>query len=186
MGEGSNFPAVVTCRESRRAVVRFLLGAAAAFAIVGTAAAARFGDPPGLNGPDPPGYLMLLAAKHALMALERAFTSVIGAATGEALDAQLKQAIADGVVEGPRIMACGRWLITTGDSNDLPDYWWWGITELGSQRYCDGADECEFRGGHALHPFHALATYASMADLRVLRIQARLSSSASRSVALNP
>jgi hypothetical protein len=36
---------------------------------------------------------MLLAAKHARMALERELTSVVGAATGDALDAQLKAAI---------------------------------------------------------------------------------------------
>jgi imidazolonepropionase-like amidohydrolase len=75
------------------------------------------------------------------MALEHGFTSVIGAAVGDAIDAQLKAAIADGVLEGPRIMASGRWLITTGDSNDLPEFWWWGITAPGSQIICDGADE---------------------------------------------
>jgi imidazolonepropionase-like amidohydrolase len=42
---------------------------------------------------------------------------------------------------GPRIVPCGRWLITTGDSNDLPNFWWWGITSPGSQRICDGPDE---------------------------------------------
>ncbi len=99
-----------------------------------------FGCPPvGLE--KPPGYLMLLAARHASMALDHGFTSVIGAAAGDAIDAQLASAIADGIVDGPRILACGRWLITTGDSNDLPEYWWWGITSKGSQRVCDGADE---------------------------------------------
>jgi imidazolonepropionase-like amidohydrolase len=98
-------------------------------------------EPPPVGLERPPGYLMLLAARHARLALARGFTSVIGAATGDALDAQLKAAIADGVVEGPRILAAGRWLITTGDSNDLPDYWWWGITAPGSQRICDGPDE---------------------------------------------
>jgi len=98
-------------------------------------------EPPPVGLERPPGYLMLLAAKHARMALERGFTSVIGAATGDALDAQLKAAIADGVTEGPRIMASGRWIITTGDSNDLPEFWWWGITSPGAQRICDGADE---------------------------------------------
>jgi imidazolonepropionase-like amidohydrolase len=93
----------------------------------------------------PPGYLMLLAATQAKLALDYGFTSVIGAATGDALDAQLKMAIADGVVEGPRIFASGRWLITTGDSNDLPEYYWWGITSPGGQRICDGPDE--FRKG---------------------------------------
>jgi len=102
-------------------------------------------EPPPVGLERPPGYLMLLAARNARRALARGFTSVIGAATGDALDAQLRDAIADGVAEGPRIIPCGRWLITTGDSNDLPDFWWWGITSPGSQRICDGADE--FRKG---------------------------------------
>lgn len=101
--------------------------------------------PPPVGLEKPPGYLMLLAAKHGRMALDRGFTSVIGAATSDALDAQLKAAIEDGVLEGPRIMASGRWLITTGDSNDLPEFWWWGITSPGAQRICDGPDE--FRKG---------------------------------------
>jgi imidazolonepropionase-like amidohydrolase len=102
-------------------------------------------DPPPVGLEKPPGYLMLLAAKHAQLALDHGYTSVIGAATSDALDSQLKMAIEDGVVEGPRIMASGRWLITTGDSNDLPDYWWWGIQSPGAQHFCDGADE--FRKG---------------------------------------
>lgn len=89
----------------------------------------------------PPGYLMLLAAKHAKLALDYGFTSLIGAATSDALDAQLDAAIQDGVLVGPRIVACGRWLITTGDSNDLPEYWWWNIHSKGAQRICDGADD---------------------------------------------
>ncbi len=92
-----------------------------------------------------PGYLMLLATTQARLALDCGFTSVIGAATGDALDAQLKMAIADGIVQGPRIFASGRWLITTGDSNHLPEYAWWGITSMGAQRVCDGPDE--FRKG---------------------------------------
>jgi imidazolonepropionase-like amidohydrolase len=98
-------------------------------------------NPPPVGLEKPPGYLMLLAAKHARLALSHGFTSVIGAATSDALDAQLKTAIEDGVAEGPRILSSGRWLITTGDSNDLPDFWSWDIRALGAQRYCDGADE---------------------------------------------
>lgn len=98
-------------------------------------------DPPPVGLEKPPGYLMLLAAHHAKLALEHGFTSVIGAATGDALDAQLKMAITDGVVSGPRIVPCGRWLITTGDSNDLPQFAFWDIRARGAQRYCDGADE---------------------------------------------
>ncbi|MCP4903889.1 MAG: amidohydrolase family protein [bacterium] len=98
-------------------------------------------DPPPVGLEKPPGYLMLLAATQAKLALDHGFTSVIGAATSDALDAQLKMAIADGVVPGPRIMASGRWLITTGDSNDLPEFAFWDIQAKGAQRYCDGVDE---------------------------------------------
>ncbi|HIF93796.1 MAG TPA: hypothetical protein EYQ60_11840, partial [Myxococcales bacterium] len=98
-------------------------------------------DPPPVGLEKPPGYLMLLAATQAKLALDHGFTSVIGAATSDALDAQLKMAIADGVVPGPRIMASGRWLITTGDSNDLPEFVFWDIRAKGAQRYCDGVDE---------------------------------------------
>ncbi len=98
-------------------------------------------EPPPVGLEKPPGYLMLLAATQAKLALDLGYTSVVGAAVGDALDAQLKMAITDGVVPGPRIFASGRWLITTGDSNDLPEFWWWGITNMGGQRICDGADE---------------------------------------------
>ena len=89
----------------------------------------------------PPGYLMLVALKHAQMALNSGFTTVIGAATGDALDAQLKWAIADGIAEGPRVIPCGRWLITTGDANDFPEFWWWGKLNKGAQEICDGPYE---------------------------------------------
>lgn len=89
----------------------------------------------------PPGYLMLLAYAQAQLALSYGYTTLIGAAVGDALDAQLKWAIADGVVEGPRIVPCGRWLITTGDANDFPEFWWWGKLAKGAQEICDGPYE---------------------------------------------
>lgn len=106
----------------------------------GSYAGIDFACPPvGLE--KPPGYLMLIALKHAQLALSFGYTTLIGAATGDALDAQLKWAIADGVVEGPRIVPCGRWLITTGDANDFPEFWWWGIKARGAQEICDGPYE---------------------------------------------
>ncbi len=101
--------------------------------------------PPPVGLEKPPGYLMLVALKNAQLALQMGYTNLIGAAVGDALDAQLKSAINDGVVVGPRIMACGRWLITTGDCNDDPSFWWWDIRSKGAQRICDGPDE--FRKG---------------------------------------
>ena len=61
--------------------------------------------PPPVGLEKPPGYLMLIALKNAQLALQLGYTNLIGAAVGDALDAQLKQAIEDGVEEGPRIMA---------------------------------------------------------------------------------
>lgn len=101
--------------------------------------------PPPVGLEKPPGYLMLVALKHAQLALSYGYTSLIGAAVGDALDAQLKQGFEDGLFEGPRMMACGRWLITTGDCNDDPNFWWWGIKSMGAQRICDGP--IEFRKG---------------------------------------
>lgn len=101
--------------------------------------------PPPVGLEQPPGYLMLLSLKHAQLALSYGYTNLIGAAVGDALDAQLKAGFEDGLFQGPRIMACGRWLITTGDCNDDPHFWWWGIESMGAQRICDGA--VEFRKG---------------------------------------
>lgn len=102
-------------------------------------------NPPPVGLEKPPGYLMLLALKNAQLALSYGYTSLIGAAVGDALDAQLKQAFEDELFQGPRLMACGRWLITTGDCNDDPSFWWWGINSMGAQRICDGP--IEFRKG---------------------------------------
>jgi imidazolonepropionase-like amidohydrolase len=88
-----------------------------------------------------PSYMAYLALKNAQLALSHGFTSLIGAATGECLDAQLNAAIQNGVVSGPRITPCGHWLITTGDVNDYDEHWWWGISAQGVQKICDGADE---------------------------------------------
>ncbi len=88
-----------------------------------------------------PSYLAFVALRNAQLAMSQGWTSVVGAATGECLDAQLKRAINDGVVEGPRIMACGHWLITTGEINDFDEFSWWEIGAMGNQRVCDGPDE---------------------------------------------
>ncbi len=82
-----------------------------------------------------PSYMAFLALKNAQLALSHGYTSLIGAATGECLDAQLNAAIVNGVVPGPRITPCGHWLITTGDVNDYDEHWWWGIG-MSSRKAC--------------------------------------------------
>ena len=63
----------------------------------------------------PPAYMALTAAKNARVALENGVTSVIGSSVGYEIDASLKQAIEDGLVPGPRMLAGSHELCSTGD-----------------------------------------------------------------------
>jgi imidazolonepropionase-like amidohydrolase len=89
----------------------------------------------------PPGYLMLVAADNARRALHAGFTGIVSAGVvNDNIDAELALAIEEGVVEGPRLLAGGVALDTTGDYNDTSKYWW-RLGNLGAQRFCDGPDE---------------------------------------------
>lgn len=89
----------------------------------------------------PPGYLMLVAARNVRTALHAGFTGLISAGVvNDNIDAELKLAIEDGLVEGPRMVAGGLGLDTTGDYNDTAKYWW-RLGNLGAQRFCDGPEE---------------------------------------------
>jgi len=89
----------------------------------------------------PPGYLMLRAAKNARLALDCGFTGVIGAGGGDDLDAQLDLAIRDGLVVGPRIVPGSRNFGTTSGYIDL-EKWWWQLGNLGACRMVDGPEAC--------------------------------------------
>ncbi len=89
----------------------------------------------------PPGYLMLRAAKNARLALECGFTGVVSAGGGDDLDAQLDLAIQDGLVPGPRIVAGSRNFGTTSGYIDL-ERWWWQLGNLGACRMVDGPEAC--------------------------------------------
>lgn len=96
-------------------------------------------EPLGLE--KPPGYLMLVAALNVRTALRAGFTGILSAGVvNDNIDAELKLAIEDGLVEGPRLLAGGLGLDTTGDYNDTGPYWW-RLGNLGAQRFCDGPDE---------------------------------------------
>jgi imidazolonepropionase-like amidohydrolase len=96
-------------------------------------------EPLGLE--KPPGYLMLVAAQNVKRALELGFTSIISAGVvNDNIDAELKLAIEDGLVEGPRLVPGGVGLDTTGDYNDTGKYWW-RLGNTGAQRFYDGPDE---------------------------------------------
>lgn len=88
----------------------------------------------------PPGYLILRAAGAVRSALMAGFTSIAGAGGGDDIDAQLKLAIDDGLIPGPRILAGSRDFTTRGGYVDLAN-WWWQLGNVGAGRVCNGPEE---------------------------------------------
>jgi imidazolonepropionase-like amidohydrolase len=98
-------------------------------------------QPEPLGVEKPPGYLMLCAARNARTALHCGITSYASAgANAGNVDAELKMAIEDGLVEGPRILAGSKGLDTHGGYTDT-EKWWWELGNKGAQRFASGADE---------------------------------------------
>jgi imidazolonepropionase-like amidohydrolase len=88
----------------------------------------------------PPTYLALVAAKNADLLLRSGYTASVGAGTPHNIDATLKEAIRDGLIQGPRMVACGRDVVTTGGPVDVnPDFWKLGLEGL--CHVCDGPEE---------------------------------------------
>ena len=96
------------------------------------------GDP--LGKELPPGVLMAIAVRNCGVLLESGFTGYVGASCGHDIDAQLKIAIAQGIMAGPRIRACSRHIGTTGDLNDSKR-WWRQMTSPGTDVFGSGPDE---------------------------------------------
>lgn len=88
----------------------------------------------------PPTFLTLIAAKNAELLLRSGYTGAVGAGTMHNIDVTLKRAINAGMIPGPRFLACGRDLVTTGDSVDChPNFWKMHMDGLA--RICDGPDD---------------------------------------------
>jgi len=88
----------------------------------------------------PPGVLMAIGVRTCRVLLESGFTGYLGAACSNDIDAQLKIAIAEGFVPGPRIRACGHQLGTTASMNDSPR-WWRRFESPGTDLFADGPHE---------------------------------------------
>ena len=88
----------------------------------------------------PPTYLTLVAARNAELLLHCGYTGSVGAGAGHFIDVQLRNAVEAGLIQGPRMLACGRDVVTTGDSVDLHPTWW-KLGLEGLARICDGPDE---------------------------------------------
>ena len=96
---------------------------------------------PVLGLEEPTAYLGMLAAKNATIALQCGFTSIVCSSNGQGLDVCLKEAILAGVVEGPRVTACTREFVVSGDMADGTNRsWFMGLDNLGLIRRCDGPE----------------------------------------------
>ena len=94
----------------------------------------------GLEAPAP--YMGMIAARNAQIALQSGVTGVIGSSNGDNLDVCLREAMIVGLVEGPRIVACGHEFMASGDMADGTNRsWFMGIQHPGLTRRLDGAVE---------------------------------------------
>jgi len=87
----------------------------------------------------PPGVLMAIGVRTCRVLLESGFTGYLGAGCAHDIDAQLKLAIAEGIMPGPRIRACGHHIGTTADLNDSR-LWWKRYETPGIDIFVDGPD----------------------------------------------
>jgi imidazolonepropionase-like amidohydrolase len=88
----------------------------------------------------PPGVMMAIGVRTCRVLLESGFTGYAGASCAHDIDAQLKMAIAQDIIPGPRIRACGHHIGTTGDMNNRPP-WWKAYQTPGLDIAGDGPDE---------------------------------------------
>lgn len=88
----------------------------------------------------PPTTLTLIAAKNAELLLHCGYTMAVGAGAAHYIDVALRDCINNGLIPGPRILACGRDVISTGDSVDCHPKWW-NLKLDGLGKLCDGPDE---------------------------------------------
>lgn len=88
----------------------------------------------------PPGVMMAMGVRQCGVLLESGFTGYMGAAATNDVDVSLKIAIAEGIIQGPRIRACSRHVGTTADYNNSKK-WWQVFTQPGLDIRADGPDE---------------------------------------------
>jgi imidazolonepropionase-like amidohydrolase len=113
----------------------------------------------------PPGVLMALGIRTCQALIETGFTGYVGAACAHNIDAQLKMAIEENIVAGPRIRPCSHHIGTTGDNNDSRK-WWQQPVEPGTDLFADGRDgllrlvRTEIRNGAEIIKFYASSGHA--------------------------
>jgi imidazolonepropionase-like amidohydrolase len=86
--------------------------------------------------------LQAIRATHNLRTtLDCGFTGAISAGVPHAIDAALKDAMAEGLIEGPRLIASSRDVGSTGFSADLSYPDWWQLGARGGVNTANGADD---------------------------------------------
>jgi imidazolonepropionase-like amidohydrolase len=85
----------------------------------------------------PPGVGMAMGVRQCRVLLDSGFTGYIGAGCAHDIDASLKIAIREGIIPGPRILACGHHVGTTGDAN-AAQKWWQEFKTGGIDTFADG------------------------------------------------
>jgi len=96
----------------------------------------------------PMGYMGMIAAMNARIALDSGVTSIIGSSNPGFLDVQLKEAMMLGVVEGPRIIPCTHEFMASGDQADGTNRsWFMDIHNHGLTRPVNGVEEMRAASG---------------------------------------
>jgi imidazolonepropionase-like amidohydrolase len=89
----------------------------------------------------PMGYMGMIAAMNAGIALDSGVTSIIGSSNPGLLDVCLKEAMVLGVVQGPRVIPCTREFMASGDQADGTNRsWFMDIDNHGLIRRVDGVE----------------------------------------------
>jgi len=87
------------------------------------------------------GALALRACNYALRSLRAGFTTLRSLGSPAYIDVALRDAINEGVVDGPRLIVAGQGLSRTGGHMDKP-YWSPAVSIAGRTGVCDGPWEC--------------------------------------------
>ena len=89
----------------------------------------------------PPALMALVAAHNVKTALAHGFTTLVCSSSAYEIDIALKQAVLQGFLEGPRLFACTREMLTPGDEADgLNQSWFMELHNLGLVRRLSGPE----------------------------------------------
>jgi imidazolonepropionase-like amidohydrolase len=90
-------------------------------------------------------YQTLIGAKNAVLTLKAGFTTVRDVGSAPDVGFALRDAIAKGVIPGPRMQASGPAISITGGHGDVTGYRRKVLDALGADNTCSGADACAQR-----------------------------------------